>query len=148
MSVAKSAVLARGLCWDYFLGFNTRRLVMARRRNLERERYWRGKIREQRASGLGVSAFCREHEVPLSSFFQWRRKLKGRHAKEERASGNHTSQEDSAAKFVPVQLLPPPTATRSGCEIVLADGCRVIVPTQCDATWLVEILGALQERAC
>ena len=38
---------------------------MARRRNLERERYWRGVIREQGASGLGISAFCREREVPL-----------------------------------------------------------------------------------
>jgi transposase-like protein len=121
---------------------------MARRRNLERERYWRGVIREQQASGQGISAFCREQEVPLSSFFQWRRKLKERPPKEERASGNNTPQEDSAAKFVPVQLQPPPTATRAGCEIVLADGCRVIVPTQCDATWLGEILGALRERPC
>jgi hypothetical protein len=27
-------------------------------------------------------------------------------------------------------------ATRADCEIVLADGCRVIVPTHCDAAWL------------
>jgi len=121
---------------------------MAVRRNLERERYWRGVIREQRGSGLGISAFCREHEVPLSSFFQWRRKLQERQRKDEPVPGNGTPQEDSVAKFVPVQLQPPPTATRAGCEIVLADGCRVIVPMQCDATWLGEILGALQERAC
>ncbi len=42
---------------------------MAVQRNLERERYWRGVIRQQRGSGLGISAFCREHEVPVSSFF-------------------------------------------------------------------------------
>lgn len=121
---------------------------MARRRNLERERYWRGVIREQGASGLGISAFCREREVPLSSFFQWRRKLKARQAKDESGPGNRSPREESEAKFVPVQLCPPPMAMRAGCEIVLADGCRVIVPTQCDATWLVEVLGALQERAC
>jgi hypothetical protein len=53
------------------------------------------------------------------------------------------AQEDAIGKFVPVQVHLPPTATQAGCEIVLADGCRVIVPTQCDATWLGEILGAL-----
>ncbi|MCP4002861.1 MAG: transposase [bacterium] len=121
---------------------------MARRRNLERDRYWRGVIREQRASGLGISAFCREHEVPLSSFFQWRRKLQERQHQDEPAAGRSEAQEDSVAKFVPVQLHSPPTATRAGCEIVLADGCRVIVPTQCDATWLGQILATLKEGAC
>jgi transposase-like protein len=121
---------------------------MARRRNLERERYWRGVIRQQRASGLGISAFCREHEVPLSSFFQWRRKLKERQHKDEPSPGTSKAQEDSVAKFIPVSLHPPPTATRAGCEIVLANGCRVIVPTQCDATWLGEILATLKEGAC
>ena len=119
-----------------------------RRRNLERERYWRGVIREQRASGLGISAFCREHEVPLSSFHQWRRKLKERQHQDDRAPRRSEAREDSVAKFVPVELHDPPTATRADCEIVLANGCRVIVPTQCDATWLGEILGALRERAC
>lgn len=121
---------------------------MAGRRNLERERYWRGVIREQGASGLGISAFCREHEVPLSSFFQWRRKLKDRPPQDEQAPRRSKAPEDSIAKFVPLQLHAPPTATRAGCEVVLPDGCRVIVPRQCDATWLSEILGALQERAC
>ena len=83
---------------------------MARRRNLERERYWWGVIREQRASGLGISAFCREHEVPLSSFFQWRRKLQERQHKDEPPPGSSEAQEDSVAKFVPVQLHSPPTA--------------------------------------
>lgn len=121
---------------------------MGRRRNLERERYWRGVVREQRASGLGISAFCREHEVPLSSFFQWRRKLQERDRKNESVAGSSTPREDSVAKFVPVELPAPPMARRADCEIVLADGCRVIVPTHCDAAWLSEILGALRERAC
>jgi transposase-like protein len=105
-------------------------------------------IREQRASGLGISAFCREHEVPLSSFYQWRRKLQERQAKDEPVPGNNTPLEDPVAKFVPIQLPSPPTAMRAGCEIVLANGCRVIVPTQCDATWLGEILATLKEGAC
>jgi transposase-like protein len=121
---------------------------MARRRNPERERYWRRLIREQQASGLGISAFCREHEVSLSSFFQWRRKLRERPRRDEPGAAPDTSQEDSAPRFVPVELPAPPTAGRVGCEIVLADGCRVLVPTHCDASWLREIVGVLKEGTC
>jgi hypothetical protein len=100
-------------------------------------------------SGLSIAAFCRERKVPAASFYHWRRKLADR----ESLSG-----EDATAKFVPVELpalpdatLPDatlPDATRASCEVVLPDGCRIIVPTQCDASWLREILVALEGRAC
>lgn len=105
---------------------------MGRGRNLEREQYWRALIEEHAASGQPVSTFCRERNVSAGSFFTWRRKLAGR----DRA--------DTAAKFMPVQLQAPAVSPRTGCEIVLLNGCRVIVSTHCDATWLHEILRALQ----
>jgi hypothetical protein len=37
---------------------------------------------------------------------------------------------------------------RPCCEVVLPDGCRIIIPIQCDSGWLSEILGALRERSC
>jgi len=40
---------------------------MVRRRRMERAQYWRGVIRDQKASGLSISAFCKEREVPASS---------------------------------------------------------------------------------
>jgi len=109
---------------------------MTRRRNVEREQHWRGVIQDQQASGLSISAFCREREVSAASFFTWRRRLTQRDRK------------DTAAKFVPLELHAPPTPTPAGCEVVLPDGCRIIVPTQCDANWLREILAAIKERPC
>lgn len=109
---------------------------MTRRRNVEREQHWRGVIRDQEASGLSISAFCREHKISAASFFNWRRKI---------AQRDHG---DTAAKFVPLQLHAPPTQRSPGCEVVLPDGCRVIVSTGCDANWLREILEALPERPC
>ena len=118
---------------------------MARRYSKEREKYWRGLVRDQKASGLSISAFCRERKVPAASFFNWRRKLVDRDRPGEAASQD----KDAAAKFVSLELPPsPPAATRTGCEVVLPSGCRIIVPTQCDAGWLREILEALQERSC
>jgi transposase-like protein len=109
-------------------------------------------IRKQQASGLGVSAFCREHEVPPSSFFQWRRKLKEPQRKNETARDERalceTSDRNTTAKFVPVRLDAPTTATRAACEVVLPDGCRIIVPIGCDANWLREILGTVARASC
>jgi hypothetical protein len=108
---------------------------------VEREQYWQGVIRDQEASGRSISAFCREGKVPMSSFFSWRRKLADRHRKRiaERA--------DTAGKFVSIEL-PPPAAAQSNCEVVLPDGCRIIVPARFDAGSLREILSALRERPC
>jgi transposase-like protein len=109
---------------------------MTRRKNVEREQHWRGVIRDQQASGLSISAFCREREVSPASFFTWRRRLTQR------------DQKDMAAKFVPLQMHAPPTATPARCEVVLPDGCRIIVPTQCDANWLRDVLAVLTDRPC
>ncbi len=120
---------------------------MARRYSKEREKYWRGLVRDQKASGLSISAFCRERKVPASSFFNWRRKLADRDRPGELKVANQNK--DTAVKFVSLELpASPPAAARVGCEVVLPNGCRIIVPTQCDAGWLGEILGALQEKAC
>ncbi len=42
----------------------------------ERTAHWREIIEQQRASGLGGAAFCREHSINLSRFYHCRRRLK------------------------------------------------------------------------
>ena len=115
---------------------------MARRGRLDRERYWRAVIREQRASGLSISAFCRQRELSAGSFFNWRRKLAERRRK------RTIEPERPAAKFVPIELSAPRAVRRAGCEVVLPNGCRIVVPAQCDAGWLREIVVVLEERSC
>ena len=136
--------------------------MMSQRRS-ERERYWREVMREQRASGMSVAAFCRERGVSVTSLYKWRGKLKLRSTIDpttdrgelaidgpvrEVAMRNGEPTETTLAKFVPVELPLPSTAKRTGCEVVLPDGCRIIVSTQCDASRLREILEVLQGRAC
>ena len=115
---------------------------MSRRRSKDRERYWGGVIQDQAASGLTISAFCREQKVPAASFFSWRRKLADRQ-REDAGQGD-----EAGAKFVAIELPPGVAATTASCEVVLPDGCRVIVPAQLDANRLRDILAALQERSC
>ena len=61
---------------------------MACRRSFERERFWRGMIRDQAASGLSISAFCRERKTATAGFFRWRRNLAERRREEEAVSTN------------------------------------------------------------
>jgi transposase-like protein len=106
-------------------------------RSLERERYWREVIREQAASGLSISAYCREHEVSPASFFSWRRRLA--------ADGR----EEAAGKFIPIQLAAAtPLATPAGFEVALPNGLQVRVPPQFDAEALRELLDVLGVQSC
>ena len=46
-------------------------------RNKDAAARWRKLLEDQRASGLPISAFCRERGIPASSLFAWRSKLRG-----------------------------------------------------------------------
>lgn len=110
---------------------------MAGRGNSEREQYWRRVIRDQAASGLSISAFCRQREVSPASFFSWRRRLA--------ADGG----EEAAGKFIPIELAPPESQARQPAfEVVLPNGLRVHVPPQFDADALCELLGVLGVQSC
>ena len=126
---------------------------MAGRDLLDREAYWQGMMRQQAASGLSISAFCREHEVAEGSFFYWRRKLtnglsKKRAGGEDEEPRRSGCRNNAVGKFIPVEMPAANGAAQAICEVVLPDGCRIIVPTLCDTGWLGEILGVLGDRAC
>jgi len=122
---------------------------MARRRRGRGERHWREVIHQQKTSGLSIAAFCREHNVPPSSFYQWKRKLKGKESLDKKSGAEKQIDPPAAnARFVPLNLPPGPRQPRTGCEVVLPDGCRILVPNGCDASWLGELLDLLAERSC
>ena len=132
---------------------------MAQRRSMDREGHWRSLMSKQEASGMSISAFCRQHEVPESSFYNWKRKLKQRRredasTREDKVTSPgitrySAARQNTAAKFVPVDLPTPPAIKSTSCEVVLPDGCRIIVSSQCDPGWLREIIQVVQEQeAC
>jgi hypothetical protein len=119
---------------------------MANGRAAERERYWRGVIKKQRASGLSVAEFCRRNDVADALFYRWRRRLAELDARQdlhpkpaERINGDR----EAAARFVPIQLPPPPVPA---CfEIIRPDGLRVLVPSTFEGEALRELLRAIEE---
>lgn len=120
---------------------------MANGRSAERERYWRGVIKKQRASGLSVAEFCRRNDVADALFYRWRRRLA--ELDDQQDSGPKAVDQindvdrKTAARFVPIELPPPPVPL--GFEIVRADGLRVLVPAEFEGEALRELLRALEE---
>lgn len=69
---------------------------MAKSRDAAKERYWRGVIRRQGASGLGTKRFCAREGISEHRFYWWRRTLRRRdeHGVQDRCRtrGNHRLQ--------------------------------------------------------
>jgi hypothetical protein len=52
-------------------------MAPGRARDERKERQWRHRISQWRASGLSVRAFCARHGLATASFYSWRRVLEG-----------------------------------------------------------------------
>lgn len=108
---------------------------MGRSNSGERERYWRQLIARQELSGRSIATFCQNEGVSPGSFYNWRRRLAEREQEGRQAAG-----------FVAV---PISTSPADPCEVVLANGRRVVVPVRFDARSLGAIIAVLEgEAAC
>jgi hypothetical protein len=87
---------------------------------------WTRIIEEQRVSGLTVARFCEARGIPASSFFPWRKRLRGAPA---------------AAAFVEAKVR---GETGGGITIELVDGRRVMVSRGFDRDLLLDVIGALE----
>lgn len=103
-------------------------------RDADRENLWRDALSRQRATGLGVRAFCAREGLREATFYRWRREVGRR----------------DAPAFVELRPVPPaepePAVARPGdapVELVFPQGPRVLVRPGCDAALLRRVLAAL-----
>jgi len=99
---------------------------------------WRKLVEDQRASGLPVSAFCRERGISQASLFAWRRRLS----------------QSQRAGFAQVKLRPkrrakinsqPAQDQPAACiELCLSGNRRLILHPGFDRRLLLEIISALE----
>ena len=108
-----------------------------RRRNAAREQFWRDTIAAWRESGQSVRAFCAARGVSEATFFARRRELTDRQAPE------RPTDRAPAPQFVPVKVVPDPTA-----EVVLPGGLIVRVPVAADPAAVARLVAALGGRQC
>jgi len=115
-----------------------------KRRDSGREIFWRAAIARQRASGLGVRAFCQQEKLSKSNFYAWRRTIKDRDGEAKQRSGAVQATKNSVA-FVPALITGEPPS-EAALVIRLASGHKLRVPESVSPTWLGEVVRVLDPR--
>jgi hypothetical protein len=105
---------------------------------------WQALIAQQKESGLGVAAFCRERSIPPTTIYGWRTKLAG--------TGAKAMAGPASGRFVAVRLSQGcagagSVAGQVPLEICLAGGRRVLVRRGFDRQLLIETVRALEQLA-
>ena len=107
----------------------------------ERAGEWRGRFDEQRASGLSVVAWCREHRIEKNTFYGWRKRLSA------------TSSVATPPQFLAVSVERKPNApavepsSSTGSNLTLRVGrVAVEVTSGFDPALLADVLGILESR--
>jgi hypothetical protein len=92
---------------------------------------WGQIIEQQRASGLSVAAFCRQHLVPVSSLYAWKRRF---------------SQDAVGHGFVEAKITRIPAAAEGAgvIEVCLPGGRRLRVGRGFDPHLLRDVIAVLE----
>jgi hypothetical protein len=97
---------------------------------------WRGLVLEQTQSGQSAAKFCRERNLRVWRFYDWKKRLV----------------EGEVAKFVSVEVKPAELAVSSSVpgekaiEIRLQRGCSLVVEPGFDASHLRALLAVLESE--
>lgn len=92
---------------------------------------WRGRIAEQKRSGLSIKQFCKEHRITTWSFYDWRKRLR-----ESAAPVHFALLERKSGSQKP--------ATRADIEIVFAGGEQLRIGFGVDGATLRMVIEALR----
>lgn len=106
---------------------------------------WRAIIEQQRQSGLGVSAFCRQRSIPTSSFFCWRRKLSRPAGADGAGFGRAGS--GRAGQFAAVKVIGQARRAGAAIEVRLRGGRRLLLRSGFDPDLLRRAVAALEGPA-
>jgi transposase-like protein len=104
-----------------------------RRRDSDREQFWRQTILQQRSSGQSIAQFCRSGGLSPASFYAWRRTLAER----------EPSPASTVPMFAPLRVVPD-----LGIEVVLPTGVIVRVPAGADLAAAAKLVAALGSPSC
>ena len=117
-----------------------------KKRDVEKERYWRRVIGEAARSGMSIQRFCRERRLRKSQFYWWQRELKKREQARAFGSGNPSkaTKDTGQATFALVSEDGGESAS-SGIELVLRDGRRLRIARGVDEETLRTVVGVLEE---
>jgi hypothetical protein len=92
---------------------------------------WADRLARFPDAGLTVAAFCAAENVPVQSFFYWKKRLAG------------PTPSPDAPRFLPVRVGPSPAI-----EIVLPGGTVLRITPGCDPAYVRSLVAALASQPC
>lgn len=103
---------------------------------IRQARHMRRAIAQQPGSGLNVSAYCRQHSIPLSSFYKWRKRV------QDEPSGTAAPEPAKApvSKFVRLFAEPHAAHVREAYELSYPDGRVLRLPPDVAVETLLAIV--------
>ena len=116
-----------------------------RRRDLQKEAYWRKQVSAWEKSGLRVADFCRRKKLVKGTFNWWRQEIRRRNA-EKKQSGRGRVR--FAALEIPGSSLGSEALGVGEVEVRLLGGARVRFRSDLGAEDLLRVLGALEGVRC
>jgi transposase-like protein len=108
-------------------------MTRKRRRNPQREQFWRQTLAAWQKSGQSIRAFCAERGLSEASFFAWRRTLR---------------RSDRQPTVTQPTLVPLRVIADAVLEVVLPTGVVVRVPPGADTAVVAALVAALRSTSC
>ena len=116
-----------------------------------REKHWRRILRQQRASKLNHTDFCKKKSISRNAYFWWKREILLRDAKrrsQKRVHQRRQRKESLGQALVPVRIRTQMDSAWA-FEVVLSNNRLVRVPRDFDPEELRRLVAALEESdAC
>jgi len=100
--------------------------------NKERRQFWQMVIETWRDSGMPVSKFCKTEGLSEGTFYNWRKKLSGRHLQRNK----HADPSPSAAM---------PKSDHAPLELVLSSGHTLRISSTADNKTLSNVISVLRQ---
>jgi hypothetical protein len=107
-------------------------------RQREREQRWRRHLAAWRQRGTTQAEYCRAHGLAPADFSWWKHELARRDA-----VARCGSTPRAPASFVPVQVVAR-NAESPVCEVVLRNGRRLRIGTECEPEWIAKVAAVLE----
>jgi hypothetical protein len=133
--------------------------TLGRPRDRRKEHFWRQTLERFARSGLSAARFCQRHQLPLPSFWAWKRtlRLRDQPPQTSHATAPHSTptpaQIPALPVFVPLQVQPhadtaPAQPTAAVLEVLLPNGLRLRVGQHFDPDTLQRLLPLLRGASC
>jgi transposase-like protein len=106
---------------------------MSRLKHSKKSVFWQQVFKEFEESKLSVAEFCKQKELSLQSFYQWRRRFK---SQQDAPTGTHT--------LIPVTIVPSPQPVKTSViQLTTNSGACLRFNSDVPASHIAELLAAI-----